>query len=210
MKGKFIIGIDEVGRGACAGPLYVCAFALPQKFPLKVNGLPPLRDSKQLSPRQREEWLSYFSRGRKEGKVAWAIARISHKEIDRKGMAYATKKAATRASEALVKKEGRPGLILLDGSLYVDSNNPALKNIRAKTIIKGDEKIPAISCASIVAKVMRDSLMARSCKAYPGYGFERHKGYGTRAHRVAVSRRGPSAIHRLTFIRGWVKIQTNK
>lgn len=209
MKHKFIIGIDEVGRGACAGPLYVCAFSLPLKLSLKGVDLPPLRDSKKLSESQRKKWLAYFSRMRKEGKVAWAIARIAHHTIDRIGIAESTKRAATHAVVTLIKKEGRPQKILLDGALYVDKRHTSLQGIQALTIIKGDERIPAISCASIVAKVRRDALMTRARKKHPGYGFDIHKGYGTEAHRRVVRRKGPSGIHRLTFIRGWAKINLN-
>ncbi len=207
MKRKFIIGIDEVGRGACAGPLYVCAFALPVGFRLGGGNLPPLRDSKRLSESQRKRWLVFFSRSRRAGKVAWAISRVSHETVDRIGIAEAARRAATRAAASLVRNIGRPRRIFLDGSLFFDGRyRKELRGVPAHTLVKGDERIPVIACASIVAKVRRDALMTRLAREFPRYGFDAHKGYGTLAHRRAVRRHGPSEIHRLTFIRGWVKM----
>lgn len=208
MATKFIIGIDEVGRGAVAGPLYMCAFALPvNKLSLKGVSLPPLRDSKKLSHAQRAKWLSYFLKARKDGKITWTIASVSPKTIDRIGMAEAVRRATTRAASGVVKKVGRNVKILLDGGLYANKKHPMLRGLAQETLIRGDERIPAISCASIVAKEKRDALMRRMHNIdYPDYGFNEHKGYGTEAHRRAVLCHGPSDIHRLTFIRTWVKI----
>ena len=122
-------------------------------------------------------------------------------------MAEAARRATTRAASEAVRRAGRPVKILLDGGLSADKRHAALKGIPQETLIKGDERIPAISCASIVAKERRDALMRRMHrKKYPHYGFDLHKGYGTSAHRKAVARRGPSEIHRLTFITQWVKM----
>lgn len=203
MRSKdWIIGVDEVGRGPLAGPLYVCAFALPVRPPfLKEENLPPLRDSKKLSGSQRKRWVKYFSRARREGKVAWEIARIPNDVIDRIGISAATRRAATRAASALVRRVGVPRKILLDGSLYLDTaRREILSGIPAETLIKGDERIPAIAAASIVAKERRDTYMRILDGMEPRYGFGTHKGYGTLAHRKALKRYGPSNLHRLTFI----------
>lgn len=187
---KFIIGIDEVGRGALAGPVVVAAMALPTGFRIK-NKL-PLRDSKKLSPRQREIWLQYI----KKSALSYRIASVSPKIVDKINVSQAANLAATRAFGKLIKNVDNYK-VYLDGGLYI--KNSKFKNLKTKTIIKGDEKIPAISLASIVAKVYRDKLMKRLHKKYPRYDFINNVGYGTKKHIKAIKKYSRSSIHRKSF-----------
>jgi ribonuclease HII len=199
---RWIIGIDEVGRGSLAGPVVVAAAALPKGFVPRNRALGALRDSKKLSARQREGWLSCFGNPDNRARVAFAVSRVYPREIERRNISKAANIAAKRAFSRLVNRWGKKGAraapaIFLDGGLFL-GNGGQPKN--AKTIIKGDEKIGAVKVASIVAKVHRDRFMVRLAKKYPGYGFDVHKGYGTKMHRRAIGRRGPCPAHRLTFI----------
>ncbi len=224
---KFIIGIDEVGRGALAGPVTVAALVLPQNFhkiirvnPLlkKEKFLPAgkqtrqfasiIRDSKKLTSRQREIWFSYI----KKLSLSYRIASVSPKIIDKINVSQAANLAATRAIKKLIenyksrRKVGTPtkasGLktknckIFLDGGLFLNSKFCILNST---TVVRGDEKIPAISLASIVAKVHRDKLMKRLHKKYPRYDFINNVGYGTKKHIKALRKFGHSPIHRKTF-----------
>ena len=195
-KKKFIIGIDEVGRGALAGPLFVAALVMPQGLNVRRKSLAKLRDSKKLSPRRREEWADYLEN---HPRVSYAVSSVSSGVVDRKNVAKAANLAATRAHERLVASCGRKrGNVYLDGSLYLNKK-PTTKKYRLKTLIRGDEKINAIKLASIVAKVKRDEHMVRLHTKYPEYGFKNHKGYGTKKHKRAIKKHGPSEVHRLTF-----------
>ena len=192
---RFIIGIDEVGRGPLAGPVVVGAVLIPTKLKLARKGL---RDSKKLSAAAREEWAGYI---RSHPKMSYALAMVSPQVIDRINIAKAANLAALRVVIRLAvaaKIKLKHCEIYLDGGLYLGNGRARLV---AKTVIKGDEKIPAISLASIVAKVHRDRMMTRLAKKVPGYGLEVHKGYGTKAHLKALRRLGPSPAHRLTFLR---------
>lgn len=222
MKNSWIIGIDEVGRGSLAGPVTVAVLAVPANFRVKMldsrfgskkqsyhseitnhKSKIPLRDSKKLSPRQREQWFAYI---KNHPKISYAVSHISPVVIDRINISQAANRAASSALEKLETKisannskfTARNAKILIDGGLYLGDKKHA--DLKAKTIIKGDEKFKPVMLASIVAKVTRDRLMRRLHKKYPEYGFDVHKGYGTRAHRAAVRRFGPSEKHRITFI----------
>ncbi|MEK7635701.1 MAG: ribonuclease HII [Patescibacteria group bacterium] len=202
---KYIIGIDEVGRGALAGPVVVAAVAATTKFriqsarrqtKLKI----PLRDSKKLSANQREVWFAFI----KKQKIPYAIARVSPKIIDKINISNTANLAATSALWALIKNYKlriKNCRVYLDGGLYINSKfkNKNLKNIKTQTIIRGDEKIPAISLASIIAKVSRDRYMKNLHKKYPRYDFIHNVGYGTKKHVRAIKKRGLSPIHRRTF-----------
>lgn len=202
---KHVVGIDEVGRGPLAGPVVVCAVAIPEGWRIRIMNyeLGKLKDSKQLSPKQRERWLEYF-----EGhpKIFYAIAQVSPKVIDKINISAAANLAAWRAFQKLIHNSQfiiHNSDVYLDGGLFLKKKGFYLG---AKTIIKGDQKIPAISIASIIAKVYRDGLMDKMAKKHPGYGFEVHKGYGTKKHYSALKKLGPSSIHRLTFLRKEHKI----
>ena len=200
---RFFVGIDEVGRGALAGPVLVVAAALPLGWRLRKNSAPGvLRDSKKLSVQARERWFAYV---RKEGKIIYAAARVSPRVIDRINISASANRAAHRAFGRLMKKAGLSQnriLVFLDGGLYLGNRDYQEKwfSGRAKTIIRGDEKINAVKVASIIAKVTRDRYMKNLSTRYPGYSFGEHKGYGTGKHKKALKLLGPTEIHRSTFI----------
>lgn len=182
---RWVIGVDEAGRGPLAGPLVVAAVLIEKNT--RIRGKIRLKDSKQLTERQRDYWFAWLkARG-----IAYAVSYVSPERIDRINIARAAHHAATRA----VSKLGvRNATVLLDGGLRVSGQ------FRQKTIIRGDEKIKVIALASVVAKVTRDKKMARLHRRYPQYGFLKHKGYGTRAHFRAINRHGISPHHRLTYL----------
>ena len=193
---KYIIGIDEVGRGCLAGPVAVAAVAVPADMRIRNPRLGKLRDSKRLSPAKRREWARFLTK--KEG-VRHAVARVYPKGIDRLNISRAANRAAWRAFLRLCPDgtaESHPE-ILLDGGLYLKRKGHVPG---ARTIVRGDEAVPAIQMASILAKVSRDGFMVKMARRYPGYGFDVHKGYATRSHREALRKLGPTPIHRLTFL----------
>ncbi|MBI5306363.1 ribonuclease HII [Candidatus Wolfebacteria bacterium] len=203
MEKKFIIGIDEVGRGALAGPVVVAALALPKKFKIDKKllnlKLPKLKDSKKLSPRQREIWFKWI----KEQKLNYVVASVPPKIIDKINISNAANLAATRSVKKLTKSyklKAKNYRVYLDGGLYLKNLKPKTLHLKSKTIIKGDEKIPAISLASIVAKVHRDKLMKKLHEKYPRYDFINNVGYGVKKHIKAIKKFGFSKIHRKSFV----------
>jgi ribonuclease HII len=224
-KLRYIIGIDEAGRGPLAGPVVVGGVRLNLKNKISKL-LSGIKDSKKLSAKQREVW---FAKLTAHHEITWAVARVYPKTIDRINISRATNLGAWRVYRALsannesgankrmerssannefetnkraekkcIRKFVKNSLfvdgeVLLDGGLYLP------KHIPQKTIIKGDEKIPVISAASIIAKVTRDRLMSRLHKKYPQYRFDIHKGYGTKLHRAMLKKYGRSEAHRKSF-----------
>jgi ribonuclease HII len=189
---KTPIGIDEVGRGSIAGPLCVCALRLSPKSSFYFSS--KIRDSKKLTPTEREIIFHRLIIEKNEGKINYAIAYISALKIDSLGMSYSLKAAV---AEALKKINAKlTDSILLDGSLKAPG---CFRN--QTTLIRGDEKEIAIALASVVAKVSRDRRMVSYSKKWPRYGFENHKGYGTQAHFVAIKKCGLVEIHRHSFLR---------
>lgn len=182
MSNLIIAGIDEAGRGPLAGPVYAAAVILNPNDP--ISGLD---DSKKLSAKKREKLFSEI----KAKALAYAIARAEHSEIDTLNILQATLVAMQRAILAL---KITPEHILVDG-LHV----PPGINMPQEGIIDGDQLVPAISAASILAKVSRDEVMLEYDKIYPEYGFALHKGYGTKVHLKALIEHGPCPIHRLSF-----------
>ena len=188
---RCIIGIDEAGRGPLAGPVAAAAVALP----LERNDLSRLlrgaRDSKTMSPAQREAVDGAI----KELALAWGIGCSSAEEIDYLGIVPATKAAMQRALEqALAKGNIQPDCLFLDYMLW-----PERRDIPQVSIVNGDKHSLSIACASVIAKVWRDARMRELDALYPQYGFAQHKGYGTDAHRRALRRHGPCAEHRRSF-----------
>jgi len=195
---QVIAGIDEVGRGALAGPVAAAIVAIPagllcrpQKFQRNFSGLlavTGIRDSKLLSVKRREEIFEII---KNEPKIEWRVSFVWPKVIDRINIWQATLLAWQRS---LKKLNPQPDFLFLDGKMEM----PRLK-ISQRPIIKGDQKIFLLSLASIVAKVSRDRLMKRLEKKYPKYGLAQHKGYGTRLHFENLVKIGPCPIHRKSF-----------
>lgn len=178
-----ICGIDEAGRGPLAGPVCAAAVILPERL-----DIPGLNDSKKLTDKKRRELFPII----KEQAVAFGLGWASQEEIDEINILQATFLAMSRAVEQL---KIRPDLALVDGN-----RAPAL-DLPVETVVKGDSLSASIAAASVLAKVSRDDVMLRMAEEYPGYGFEVHKGYGTKAHYEALRKFGPSPIHRRTFLK---------
>ena len=178
-----ICGVDEAGRGPLAGPVCAAAVILPQGLEI-----PGLNDSKKLSDKRRRELFPLIQ----EQAVAFGIGWASEKEIDEINILQATFLAMNRALEAMGVA---PDLALVDGN-----RDPGFP-IATRTIVKGDSLSANIAAASVLAKVSRDALMEEMAEKYPGYGFEIHKGYGTKAHYAALEDLGPSEIHRMSFLK---------
>ncbi len=178
---ELVAGIDEAGRGPLAGPVFAAAVILDRDKPIEG-----LRDSKKLSPKERSALEPII----KERALSWAVASSSVEEIEQLNILQATLLAMKRAVLSLKIK---PTLLLIDG------NRMPKMPFRMRTIVKGDDKVPAISAASILAKTAHDRLFETYAIKYPGYGFESHMGYGTHEHIVAIERRGVLPIHRKTF-----------
>ncbi|HET7651030.1 MAG TPA: ribonuclease HII [Gammaproteobacteria bacterium] len=178
---ELIAGVDEAGRGPLAGPVVAAAVILDPAQP--INGL---KDSKQLSAERRLQLGDLI----RERSLAWAVAWADHSEIDLLNILQATLLAMSRAVTALTQT---PARVLVDGNRCPRIPYPA------EAIVKGDASVAAISAASILAKVERDSAMLRFDRQYPGYGFAVHKGYPTSAHLAALATQGACAIHRRSF-----------
>lgn len=180
---RVICGIDEAGRGPLAGPVCAAAVILPDHV-----DIPGLNDSKKLSDKKRRELYPII----KEMAVSYGIGFASQEEIDEINILQATFLAMERALAQLTIK---PDLALIDGNREKDFGLPV------KTVIKGDSLSANIAAASVLAKVTRDDIMIAMADEYPGYGFEVHKGYGTKAHYAALNELGPCPIHRMTFLK---------
>lgn len=174
-------GVDEVGRGCLAGPVYAAAVILPAR-----HGLIGLADSKQLSAERREQLAPKIH----ARALAWAIGSATVEEIDRLNILRATFLAMARAVQALAL---RPELCLVDGNQVPELGCPV------RAIVGGDATVRSIMAASIIAKVARDAELLRLDQQHPHYGFARHKGYGTPEHLAALRRHGPCAVHRMSF-----------
>ncbi|GMT41989.1 MAG: ribonuclease HII [bacterium] len=184
--GSRVAGVDEAGRGPLAGPVVAAAVILSSENKNNIKPPYPLRDSKVLSPQRREriyEWL-------KSSGAAIGVGVVLHDEIDRINILRASLLAMKKA---VYRIRPLPEMLLIDGIFTLDVNMPQ------KAIVKGDSKVEVISAASIAAKVIRDRIMKSYHGIYPRYGFDRHKGYPTRAHKNAILLHGPSPIHRMTF-----------
>ncbi|MAZ71355.1 ribonuclease HII [Porticoccus sp.] len=180
-QGKLLAGVDEVGRGPLAGDVVTAAVILDPRRP--VAGL---ADSKKLSVTRRNQLAEEI----REKALSWYVARASVDEIDQYNILRATLMAMVRAVDGLTL---RPEYVAVDGNRLPDWG------YAAEAVVRGDDKVPAISAASILAKVCRDAEMCLAEQAFPGYGFASHKGYGTRAHREAIALLGPCLIHRKSF-----------
>ena len=182
---QVIAGLDEAGRGAWAGPVFAGAVVLPSDERI-CDLLSGVRDSKRMTAKQRQRWEDCI----KSASVAWAVGSASHTEIDEIGIVPATCLAMQRSIEQI---NNPPSYLLVDYINIEDCSSPQL------SIPKGDCQSLSIAAASVLAKVARDALMVELDKHYPGYGFARHKGYGTAQHRTALEGMGPCPIHRMSF-----------
>lgn len=188
---KYIIGVDEVGRGPIAGPVTVGAVLLPADY--SRQNFKGLKDSKKLTAKNREEWFSYV---RASKDISYTTTSVSEKIIDSKGIVHAIT-TALRYSLKKLNISPEQSLVLLDGGLYAPE-----EFTYQKTIVKGDEREHAIALASIMAKVTRDRKMVRLGNKYPEYGFETHKGYGTEKHYEQIKKCGICDLHRRSFLKG--------
>ena len=178
---KIIAGVDEVGRGSLIGPVYAAAVILHKSINKKL-----LKDSKSLTKSKRETLSKYIKKN-----SVWSIGKASVKEIERINILNASLLAMKRAIKKLKKK---PALVLVDGN-----KSPEIKNYNFKSIIKGDQKIPSISAASIIAKVTRDKMITNLGKKFKGYYWDQNYGYGTKQHLKAIKDLGITNQHRKTF-----------
>jgi ribonuclease HII len=183
---RLVAGVDEAGRGAWAGPVYAAAVILPLERRDLSDALKGVADSKQLSPQRRETLLKVIL----DVALSVGVGAASADEIDERGILPATRLAMGRAIDDLTPA---PEILLID---YVQLPEVALPQ---RSLPKADQLCLAVAAASIVAKVSRDQWMVELHKTYPGYGFARHKGYGTAAHRSALARLGPSSVHRMSW-----------
>ena len=180
---RLICGVDEAGRGPLAGPVCAAAVILPKNLEI-----PGLNDSKKLSDKRRRELFPVIQ----AEALAYGIAFASQEEIDELNILQATFLAMGRALEQLKPKAE---FALIDGNRQTDFGIPC------RTVVQGDSLSANIAAASVLAKVTRDDYMIKMAEAYPGYGFEIHKGYGTKAHYAALRELGPCPIHRKTFLK---------
>jgi len=178
---EVVVGLDEVGRGAWAGPLTIGAAVLPRNR--RVYGV---RDSKQLSESRREELFDRVA----DWCVTWSVGHASHAECDELGMSDAQRLAARRALDGLSVE---PDMVVMDGSWDFVGGG------RTRTIVKGDATCLSIATASVLAKVSRDRLMRAAAEDHPGYDFDRNKGYPCPRHQLALAGYGPTAIHRRSW-----------
>lgn len=180
---KLICGVDEAGRGPLAGPVCAAAVILPPNIEI-----PGLNDSKKLSDKKRRELFPMI----KEAAVAYGIGLVDNREIDEINILQATFMAMEQAIKQLSVK---PELALIDGNREKDFG------VEVRTVVHGDSLSASIAAASVLAKVTRDDIMLEMAEKYPQYGFDVHKGYGTKAHYAALAEHGPCPIHRMTFLK---------
>jgi ribonuclease HII len=178
---KILAGVDEVGRGSLIGPVYAAAVILNKSINKKF-----IKDSKSISKKKREELYSYIKKN-----SIWAIGQSSVKEIEKLNILNASLLAMKRAILKLTKK---PSLVLIDGNRL-----PDLKNYKLEYVIRGDQKIPSISAASIIAKISRDRFITTLSKQFNNYGWDTNSGYGTKEHLRAIKKFGITEYHRKTF-----------
>lgn len=191
----YIAGVDEVGRGPLAGPVVTAAVVLPQDF-----GVPGIDDSKKLTEKRREALFPVI----KEHALAYGIGEASHERIDEINILEATKEAMAQAvancAEMLRERHGADIEHVLFDAMKIDA-----VEYPQTSVIKGDAQSLAIAAASVIAKVTRDRMMVELAEKYPHYAFEKNKGYGTKAHYEGLEKAGPCEIHRMTFLKNFIK-----
>jgi len=190
MPHELILGVDEAGRGPLAGPVAVGVVALPLGFDVLAE-FPTVKDSKMLGPQKREKIFVEVERRASRGDLHFAVRFSSHDYIDRFGITHAVQTAVWSGVREL--SSPAHATVMLDGLLR------APKEYLQRTVVHGDGLVPVIGLASILAKVTRDRTMEQLARLYPEYGFDQHKGYGTREHYVALRKHGLCDIHRKTY-----------
>ncbi|MDD4930953.1 MAG: ribonuclease HII [Candidatus Colwellbacteria bacterium] len=220
-ESKMNLGIDEAGRGCLAGPVVVGAVAIPQGFKIP-NGLPELRDSKKMTSLQRNEWYEWLVKEGSEKGILFSVHAVSPIKLDRINIAQAANLAAWRGfkqiSEEIEALDIKRIMVVLDGGLFLKNRRFQKKafpgshsETEVRTVIRADSKFTEVMMAATLAKVTRDRKMIRLARKYPEYGFDIHKGYGTRRHIEAIREYGPiEGFHRKTFIsRIWANPATD-
>lgn len=200
---KYLIGIDEVGRGPIAGPVAVGAFVFLR--PEAKNLFKGVKESKQLPEEKREKWFEKIKEIQKKNLIDFSVVFQSEKIIDTKGLSFSIKNALKISLEKLNKKyklnkNPKKCKVLLDGGLKAPS-----EYLDQKTIIKGDAREMVIALASICAKVLRDRKMRKLAKKYSDYDFDVNKGYGTKRHYKAIEKFGLTTLHRRSFLQKTLK-----
>ena len=190
MKTKYLVGIDEAGRGPVAGPVTVGLVKVPVDFDWEL--VPGVNDSKKISENKREVIFDIVNELVKQGLIEYSVKSVSAQSIDKKGIVPGIKRAIEAGLDEL-KMQPETVCIKLDGSLT------APPEYQQETIVGGDEKEPVIGLASIMAKVTRDRYMTAQSKKYPVYAFAQHKGYGTKAHIEAIKQHGLCELHRRSY-----------
>ncbi|OGN01422.1 MAG: ribonuclease HII [Candidatus Yanofskybacteria bacterium RIFCSPLOWO2_12_FULL_43_11b] len=189
---RYVFGVDEVGMGCLAGPVVVCAVAMTNHFYNKHHRkFRWLRESKLLLPHQRVKFSEELL---KEKDLVYAISSVSPKTIDKINIYQAARLGMKNAIKKLKPNFDLKTIVLIDGKTRIKG-----VNYEQMPVVKGDRKIFAIACASIIAKVYRDRLMTKMARRYPNYGLEKHKGYGTKYHQARLTALGPCEIHRKSF-----------
>lgn len=212
---KYTIGIDEVGRGPVAGPVAVGAVMVSEeKMKEVVERFLNFKDSKKLTPKRRNEWFANIRQAQKDGLLEYKVVFVDNKNIDNFGIVPSITSCIDNSLKQLqngwvLGTHSSECLVLLDGGLRAPEEFS-----NQQTIIKGDEKELVIALASIMAKVTRDTLMCKFALEYPEYGFEKHKGYGTKAHLEMVVKHGLCPLHRESFLgrfkKSKIKFQKSK
>ena len=195
---RFVVGVDEAGRGAFAGPLTVgmCSFKpgfFDKPFPESLKGL---TDSKKISPARRKKYYGAV----KELADFWAILHISSEKIDRNGINPSTLRAILQGCHRARLTGQKSIYLLIDGNYKFPELRDGPEPVEYHSIVKGDSRVFSIAAASILAKVGRDNRMVKFAKYYPGYDLEKHKGYGTKTHREAILEKGTSRLHRRSYL----------
>lgn len=193
---NFILGVDEAGRGPLAGPLSIGIVSVPEDVDLLAL-FPTLNDSKQLTEKKREMIFNELEKIKEEQGIRYVVLYEEAYAIDELGLTEVVRRAVWKGIEELLPDTSM-GKVFLDGLL---SAPPIYTQ---ETVVGGDGLIPSIMLASIVAKVSRDRLMYEYAKTYPEYGFEKHKGYGTKAHYEAIEKHGLTPLHRRRFLKGHI------
>ena len=192
LTNMYLLGIDEAGRGPLAGPVAVGVAMVKEGYDVLAN-FPGLNDSKKLTEKKRNVLYKVIMQEIQNGNVRVRVCLSGESVIDEKGIAYAVRTALNRGVESLLP-DPTEGKVFLDGSLH------APEEYTQETIIGGDGKVSVIMLAALAAKVTRDRLMVKLGEKYPQYGFEKHKGYGTREHLAALRLHGLSPVHRKSFV----------